>query len=279
MNIIVSIATINLDGSGLVYEDDENLDTLFPKHGSDRIPISEPEMSYYRSSDNNIFMHMDEFERIIPTMGHKIRWQWTGVRKQAEYYLMIEIQAFSEEIPRIRKALDTVFSDAQIADTAFEIPDVDFPLDVDDPEAYDKDDNYAECDEESRLRDLDILTFGNPILQWKREPAEYEAGGGIIATLGVAAGIGSFGHAFLKDFIKSMMNNHYSRKIEQLQRKVVKACKKKGRIIPPDPEAPKTFNMERDEYEYEFTQIMSDGTRNRVFIGVDSEKVTFVPYQ
>ena len=190
---------------------------------------------------------MDELERIIPTMGHKIKWKWTGVRKQAKYYLLLEIKSFSEEIPRFWKAFGAVFPDAQASETPFEIPDVDFPLSIDDPETHDEDDDCVECNEESRLRDLDLLSFGNPFLQWKREPAEYEAGGGIIATLGVATGIGSFGHAFLKDFIKSMMKNHYSRKIEHFQRNIILACKKKGRIIPPEPEAPKIFNMERDE--------------------------------
>lgn len=279
MYINVNLQTINLAGSGIAYDADDNLYDLFAQYGDGRICVNGPESSYYQFPDNHIFALMDTFEQSIPTLGHTVCWNWTGVRKEAEYFLQLEVKVLSDETAHFWDVFNKIFPDIQKQDEPFELPEVDHPLNIDDPEANDHDDGYNEYDEEFRLRDLEILTLGNPALQWKREPMEYGGGAGIITTIGVAAGVGSFGHAFLKDFVKSMMKNHYSREIEHLQRKVIKACKGKGHLIPPKPEAPKVYNMEAKEYEYEFTQIMSDGARNRVFIGVESKKVTFVPYR
>lgn len=96
--------------------------------------------------------------------------------------------------------------------------------------------------------------------------------------MGTAAAIAAFGYPFLKDFVSFCMRNHYKNIIETLEQKVIEASKGQGRIIPPEPKAPEVYNMEREENEYEFTQIMNDGTRNRVFIGVNSGKVSFMPY-
>ena len=278
MYICVSLKTVNFATSGVNYDADDNLHDLFAQDEFDRITVNEIENSYYQFLDNHIFTLMDALEQSLPTIGHDVCWDWTGVRKEGDYYLLLEVMALPKETFRFWNAFNRIFPGLREQSEPFEMPEIDHPFNFDDLEGQDEDDDYDECDEESCLRDLEMLTVGIPVLQWERRPMEYGGGAGIIATIGVAAGVGSFGYTFLKDFAKAMMKNHYSRKIEHLKRKVIKKCNNEGRIIPPEPEAPKVYNMERNEYEYEFTQLLNDGSKNRVFIGVDSGIVTSIPH-
>ena len=279
MKICVSLKTINLAGTGFLYDADDNLYDLIVQYDEDRIPIKGPTNFYYAFSDNRIFALMDTIEQCLPIYGHEICWNWTGVRKGTDYYLLLEVQALSEATARFWNTLGSIFPDLKELDTPFELPEIDCPINLDDPDTFDSDIDYEECDEMSILRDFEKLTYNNPDGQWKREPKEYGGAVGSVVLLGTAAAIAAFGYPFLKDFVSFCMRNHYKNIIETLEQKVIEASKGQGRIIPPEPKAPEVYNMEREENEYEFTQIMNDGTRNRVFIGVNSGKVSFMPYK
>ena len=59
MLININLLKINLEGSGIVYDPDDNLYDLFVQYGDGCIPTYGPENFYYLFSDNHIFALMD----------------------------------------------------------------------------------------------------------------------------------------------------------------------------------------------------------------------------
>lgn len=162
MKICVSLKTINLAGTGFVYDADDNLYDLIVQYDEDRIPIKGPTNFYYVFSDNRIFALMDAIEQCLPIYGHEICWNWTGVRKGTDYYLLLEVQALSEATARFWNIFGSIFPDLKELDTPFELPEIDCPINLYDPDTFDSDIDYEECDEMSILRDFEKLTYNNP---------------------------------------------------------------------------------------------------------------------
>ena len=278
MYICIRLKIINLNESKLVYNPNDNLHDLFSQYGDDRIPVDKLKPTYYLSNNNDVFSLMDAFEERIPCFGHEVCWDWTGVRKGGKYYLIMDVMALLEETARFWEVFKALFIDFQVLNTSFVLPEIDSPMNLDDPDSFDNDNDYEECDEESLLRRFEKETIGNPDIQWKREPKEYGGSAGTIVLLGTAVGVVTLGHAFLKGFVNTCMKKHYAREIDKLLDTVCVACEGEGIIIRPEPVAPKAWNDEVGEYQYEFTQILSDGSKNKVFIGTKAGKPTIVPY-
>ena len=272
MDIGITVTTIDLNGYETHYEETDNLYDLYLSEKYTDIPDSDA-YYYYRYPGNELFACMDSLEKTIPNIGHTVCWKWFGVRKGVEYYLQLDVSVLAEVETTFWDALKAIFVNGFEEIEEFELPDVDVPFD------FEQDNEDDQINDEEILRDIEELTLGDPSIQWRREPMEYNGGGDVITTIGVAAGLASFAYTFEKDFVQYMMNNHYARRIRKLRNKVMKECNNEGHLIEPKPEAPSIFNAKTGEAEYEFIQILDDGSKNRVFIGIDSGKTRKVPYR
>lgn len=270
MDIIINMTTIDLNGYETHYEKTDNLHDLYVT-GKD-IPDSDA-YYYYRYPGNELFACMDSLEKAIPNIGHTVCWDWFGVRKGIKYYLQLDVLVLAEVETTFWDALKAIFVNEFEEIEEFELPDVDVPFD------FEQDNEDDQINDEEILRDIEELTLGDPSIQWRREPMEYNGGGDVITTIGVATGIASYIISNAKDFVLLMMKNHYARQIKKLRKKLVKNGKYEGHFIEPKPEAPGIFNAKTGEDEYEFIQILDDGSKYRVFISVDSGKTRKVPYR
>lgn len=252
----------------MIYFAGENIDSVYTHN-----------FAYYELDNcEGIFEYLDTFEDMVPKRSKRINWEWGGLRKNNEYFVVIHcFVIYESDIAPLSKQIQEAFRFKLTAVDRFDFPELS-PSDISN---CNEDGGYEEDDDELRL--IEECFPRSKWLQWQRTYPETEGdGSGLSLAFEIVGLFLNLVNSLLPIYAqhkKKQRKIKKKKRIEKLQQRIIRKLSCKGHIQAPTAGSRTYTNAKTGKKEYLFREILNNGSERKIFISTDGKDIRPLPFK